>query len=428
MLENKEKSKILLVDDRPENLLALESLLDGLNCEMHRATSGKEALLVVLKHDFALILLDVQMPEMDGFEVAEIMRSSKKTQSIPIIFVTAISKEQKYVFKGYEVGAVDYMPKPIDPDILRSKVKVFLQLHEQKKLLEKQAHELEEEITLRKEYEDTLQQINQKLKTANQQKSEFLQFLSMELRAPLSTITGYITLALRNQGGTKNGKSHDILHHAQQATRNLQLLVSDVVDYSQFETKQMELTMEQFDIREIIEECVFIAKELIVEESNELITDIAADLPEIENDYVLVKKIINNILTNAVKLIKTGTILLNVGKIENDGIKLEVILPKTGIDEETLPFLSDPFNHDDSTEENRFSESNISLVITKKFCEMINTNFQIILDEGDTVIFRYELPLKIEPNLNNKLDPERVSFEQNLADKKEIADADDSKE
>ncbi|MDF2544467.1 MAG: diguanylate cyclase response regulator [Herbinix sp.] len=143
---NKDKATILLVDDRPDNLFVLQSLLDNLDCRIVKATSGNEALSIMLDQEIALVLLDVQMPEMDGFEVAELMRGSEKTRYIPIIFVTAISKEQKCIFKGYEVGAVDYLFKPIEPVILQSKVRVFLELYNQKLLIQGQAELLEIKI------------------------------------------------------------------------------------------------------------------------------------------------------------------------------------------------------------------------------------------------------------------------------------------
>ncbi|MBT3878079.1 MAG: diguanylate cyclase [Candidatus Scalindua sp.] len=128
---------ILIVDDKPANLLALRKILVKPGLDIIEATSGNDALALLLKYDFALILLDVQMPDMDGFETAEIIRGNEETKSIPIIFVTAISKEQKYIFEGYEKGAVDYLFKPLDPDILQGKVNVFLELHGQKEALKK---------------------------------------------------------------------------------------------------------------------------------------------------------------------------------------------------------------------------------------------------------------------------------------------------
>lgn len=141
-----ENMNVLIVDDRPENILALESILEGLPLKIFTALSGNDALALMFDTDFSLVLLDVQMPEMNGFEVAELMRSCEKTRSIPIIFVTAINKEQKYVFKGYELGAVDYLFKPIEPLVLKSKIKVFIEIYKQKNLLQKQAYLLEQKI------------------------------------------------------------------------------------------------------------------------------------------------------------------------------------------------------------------------------------------------------------------------------------------
>jgi PAS domain S-box-containing protein len=145
MITIKEKliAKILVVDDREENLFAMEKILKTLGCEIYKAHSGNEAMSFTLRHEFALILLDVNMPEMNGFELAEILRGNKKTKLIPIIFVTAIDKEDASVFKGYETGAVDFLFKPVNTDILLSKVKVFIELDLQKKALESIKAELE---------------------------------------------------------------------------------------------------------------------------------------------------------------------------------------------------------------------------------------------------------------------------------------------
>ena len=140
------KISILAVDDRPENLLALENLLESPELEIVKAGSGDEALSKTIDHEFALILLDVQMPGMDGYETAELLRSVKKTSKIPIIFVTAANKEDHHVFKGYESGAVDYLLKPLEPVILTSKVKIFIELYKQRILLEEKKRELDAKV------------------------------------------------------------------------------------------------------------------------------------------------------------------------------------------------------------------------------------------------------------------------------------------
>lgn len=153
------QAKILIVDDRKENLIALDALLQSLNVEILQANSGNEALAKVLDHEFALVLLDVQMPEMDGFEVAELMRINPSTQRIPIIFVTAISKEEEYHFKGYQLGAVDYLNKPINPDILKAKVKVFIELWQQREDLRQANQELEKAYLRIKQQEQELREM-----------------------------------------------------------------------------------------------------------------------------------------------------------------------------------------------------------------------------------------------------------------------------
>jgi response regulator RpfG family c-di-GMP phosphodiesterase len=130
------EQRILLVDDYEPNLISLEAILEDEQWELLKATSGIDALKLLLEKEVSLVLLDVQMPEMDGFEVAAMMRKNPRTQTVPIIFLTAISKEDKYIYQGYQAGAVDYLCKPINPTILRSKVEFFMKLDKQKKELE----------------------------------------------------------------------------------------------------------------------------------------------------------------------------------------------------------------------------------------------------------------------------------------------------
>ncbi len=195
-MQSMQTAKILLVDDRSENLLALESLLESPGVETVTATSGNEALTHMLGHDFALVLLDVQMPDMDGFETAEFMRSRDTTKDVPIIFVSAVNQDHNYIFKGYEQGAVDYMFKPLDEYILKSKVQIFLNLYRQKKAYEQTTLELSRAV-------DELQKANKTI--VEQQKSvieeERLKLLlqmagatAHEMNQPLTALLGGIDL------------------------------------------------------------------------------------------------------------------------------------------------------------------------------------------------------------------------------------------
>src|SRR5205823_13579356 len=164
---------ILLVDDRPENILALEAALRPLRQELVAAHSGEEALRCLLSDEFAVILLDVQMPGMDGFETAAHIKERERSCHIPIIFLTAISRELHQQLRGYEVGAVDYISKPYDPWVLRSKVSVFIDLYKKSRLLQEQAADLAK---------------------ANRELDEFAEMLSHDLRSPLVAVAGYLEL------------------------------------------------------------------------------------------------------------------------------------------------------------------------------------------------------------------------------------------
>jgi len=164
--------KILIVDDQSANLLAMEGLLEEMDADLLTASSGHEALALMLKHEFALVLLDVQMPDMDGFETASLMRGMKQTRHQPIIFVTAINKEDEHIFRGYDAGAVDYLFKPVSPVILRSKVDIFLKINRQQHLLEKKTMELDQKVEELLVLKAQLEETNQQLEQANQQLEE----------------------------------------------------------------------------------------------------------------------------------------------------------------------------------------------------------------------------------------------------------------
>jgi two-component system, cell cycle response regulator len=186
--------KILIVDDRIENLVALEKTLADLDTEVVKATSGEKALVALLEHTVALILLDVQMPDMDGFETAALIRSNEETRHIPIIFVTAISKDQKHVFSGYASGAVDYLFKPLDPDILRSKVKVFLALDRQRAMIARTNEELKAANGKIIEQQKALVK-EERLKVLLQMAGA----TAHELNQPLTSLLGNIDLIRLNQ-------------------------------------------------------------------------------------------------------------------------------------------------------------------------------------------------------------------------------------
>ena len=189
-----QKPLVLLVDDRPENLLALEGVLEPLDLELKRAASGEEALREVLRHEPALIVMDVQMPGLDGFETAQHILSRERTASIPIIFLTAISREQEHQLRGYGIGAVDYVSKPFDPDILRAKVRVLVEHSVLRRTVAEQAEQLALRLEERDRAQAALAKQTHELERSNAELERFAGAAARALRDPLLTAMGFLDL------------------------------------------------------------------------------------------------------------------------------------------------------------------------------------------------------------------------------------------
>ena len=225
--------KCLIVDDLEENLLALGALLKGPNVELLRAQSGRQALELLLEHDVALALVDVQMPEMDGFELAELMRGTDRTRHVPIIFVTAGEHEQRRVFQGYDLGAVDFLYKPIDPHILRSKVKVFFQLHEQRRQLAEQLQALSETLRMNE---------------------MFTAILSHDLRNPLNAVLTGAELLLRT---TQDETTRKVSERIRSSGQRMTTLVNDILDLARWRVGAgIALSLERIDLGALLERLV----------------------------------------------------------------------------------------------------------------------------------------------------------------------------
>lgn len=224
-----EPVNILLVDDLEENLLSLEALLrrDGLT--LLKARSGEQALELLLRHDMALALLDVQMPGMDGFELAELMRGNERARHIPIIFLTAGTTDERRRFRGYEAGAVDFLQKPIEPDILRSKANVFLDLYRQRQQLAAQRDALEAQAETLKRFEAlTRQQLAQEQETARL-REQFIAVLGHDLRNPVAAVGGAARI-LRRQ--PQDEQSLEVISLMEKSVGRMSRLIDDVMDFA----------------------------------------------------------------------------------------------------------------------------------------------------------------------------------------------------
>ncbi|MEA2828868.1 MAG: hypothetical protein QOG43_3307 [Actinomycetota bacterium] len=194
-------TRVLIVDDRPDNLLALEATLEPLDIEVTRAESGPDALRHLLNDDFAVILLDVQMPGMDGFETARLIKTRARSSNVPIIFLTAISREAEHQLRGYEAGAVDYLSKPFDPEVLRSKVAVFMALHQQARTIEDQNRQLAQRLEERDRAQAALGRHAAELQRSNAELDRFASLVGHDLLEPLHVMGGLLELLGDRHGG-----------------------------------------------------------------------------------------------------------------------------------------------------------------------------------------------------------------------------------
>ncbi len=224
-----DRVNILLVDDQPANLVALEAMLQGLGQNLIKAESGREALKWLLTHEFAVILLDVKMPEMDGFETATIIRQRDKSRHTPILFLTAADNTQKHAVRGYAVGAVDYLVKPVIPEFVRSKVAVFVELAKKSELLRRQTQLLVESEQAALELAETRAELVRDLEHKNRELESFSYAVSHDLRAPLRRIDSFSRAVLESQGEKLEATGRRYLERVREASQHMSQLIDDVL-------------------------------------------------------------------------------------------------------------------------------------------------------------------------------------------------------
>jgi len=398
------QASILLVDDRPENLLALRAILEPLDCTLIEAHSGTQALKYLLGHEFALILMDVQMPGLDGFETAELIKEREKTRHIPIIFVTALSKEQHYVFRGYTSGAVDYISKPFDPDILRSKVAIFVELWTRGEALQRQAGLVARHEQLEREHE-LAQRERALAEKASRAKSEFIAGISHELRTPLNAILGFSKLLLNPRVGPLNEDqrtyTQDVVHSAE----HLLGLINDILDLSKIEAGKMTLDEGQWSVPEMLESSLVIVRDRALEHALRLSLEVApeaAAIGPLAGDPRKIKQVLFNLLSNAVKFtLNGGSIVASAQVEEDDGLKwIEISVRDSGIGiaPENQERIFAAFEQVDSSYTRSQQGTGLGLALTKRIVEMHGGTIELrsTLGQGSTFCFR--LPARpVEP-------------------------------
>ena len=224
-----DRVNILLVDDQPANLIALEAMLQGLGQNLIKAESGREALKWLLTHEFAVILLDVKMPDMDGFETATLIRERDKSRHTPILFLTAADKSQDHAVRGYAVGAVDYLVKPVVPEFVRSKVAVFVELAKKSELLRRQTRLLLESEQAALELAETRAELVRDLEHKNRELESFSYAVSHDLQAPLRRIDSFSRAVLESQGDKLDEPGRRYLERVREASQHMAQLIDDVL-------------------------------------------------------------------------------------------------------------------------------------------------------------------------------------------------------
>ncbi|MDQ3940038.1 MAG: ATP-binding protein [Actinomycetota bacterium] len=309
------RANILLVDDRPDNLLALEAALEPLNQNLVKASSGEEALRMLLKQEVAVILLDVQMPGLDGFDTAAEIKKREKTKDIPIIFLTAISREPHHALRGYSTGAVDYLAKPFDPWVLRAKVAVFVDLYEKNALLKQQAVLLAQRLEERERAERALEEKAQELERSNADLAQFAYVASHDLQEPLRVMDGYLSLLKDSYGDGSAEEAVGLIERIEKSTARMDRLIQDLLAYARVgtETRPFEPT----DLNEVVSFAMG-NLEIAVKEAEATINQ--SELPTVQGDQGQLIQLFQNLVGNAIKFRGDRPPRIDIAAEPGDGV------------------------------------------------------------------------------------------------------------
>jgi signal transduction histidine kinase len=333
-----EKVSILVVDDRADKLLAYEVMLADLKQNIVCARSGKEALRHLLKKDFAAILLDVNMPGMDGFETAALIRQRQRSETTPILFVSAINDTVNHISHGYSLGAVDYILTPVVPDILRAKIAVFVDLFKKTEQIKRQAEEREKLVR----EQAVAEHARVEAERASAEKDRFLAMLSHELRTPLTPVLASVA-TLEQDGNVPEGMQECL----QLIRRNVELearLIDDLLDLTRIGKGKVQLSFEVVDAHTLLRNAIEICQLEIDQKKLELRTELQASEIFLRADPARLQQIFWNLIKNAVKFTPTGGKLAIWTGNNGDGqFQIQVEDSGCGIEPETLPGIFHPF-------------------------------------------------------------------------------------
>ncbi len=367
---------ILIVDDKFENIIALKRILEKHLFEVDSALSGEEALKKVLKNNYELIILDVQMPGLDGFEVAESISGYSKTKDIPIIFLSAVNVNKQFISKGYASGGRDYLVKPFDPDVLVLKVKTFIKLYGQTRELQNMQQVLVEEIEFRKQAERT--------------KDEFISMASHELKTPLTSIKGYMQMVDRSVERDLKEEAKKYIERTRQQLEKLNILIDDLLDTSKIASGKLEFINKVYDIDPIVENAVDIIRQTYP--SHNIIKTGLADV-RVYGDQIRIEQVILNYLTNAIKYSPDSTeILFDVSVLSPDEVMINVTDSGIGIPKDKQASLFTKFYRVEESS-NRFQGLGMGLYICAEIIKRHHGRYGVDSEPGKGSSFYFTLPV-----------------------------------
>lgn len=366
---------ILIVDDSRENIISLKKVLEKNNFEVDTASSGEEALKKVLKRSYVLIILDVQMPGMDGFEVAEAISGYSKAKETAIIFLSAASSNIKLITRGYSSGGLDYITKPVDVNVLLLKVKTFYRIYEQSRALNEMQNALLEEIEFRKE--------------AERKKDEFISIASHELKTPLTSIKGYIQLLERSidKGDIPTVKNR--LYKVQDHIEKLNILVADLLDISKIESGKLKFNKKYFAIDPLLDNIIEVMQQ---SHPDFRIVKTESVCENVFGDEMRIEQVIINFITNAIKY-SPGTHEIQIFSRLCDG-KIYIAVKDFGIgmSKEHQQKVFGKFYRVEETSE-RFQGLGIGLFICQQIIQRHKGTIGVKSEPGKGSQFYFYLPL-----------------------------------
>lgn len=359
-MQGENSAEILVVDDNPANLVAIESALGELGARVVRANSGAEALRLLLERDFALVLLDVKMPTLDGFETARLIRARKRSSHTPIIFVTAYGRDDSEVLAAYALGAVDFLFKPIVPEVLCAKASVFVELQSRTAEVERQAEQIREherreheralaEERSRWEANAMLRQMEQ-LAESDRRKDRFLALLSHELRNPIVPIMAGLEL-LRDRFSSEPSQVDDSMRRTRDVldkqVHHLARLVDDLLDISRISSGKIELRKAPVPLREVVEQAVATSQPIITSHRHQLQVDLPEEPLWILGDGVRLVQVLSNLLNNAARYTPDGGQIQVRGRRHDARVEVSVIDNGRGIGTEFLSRVFEAFSQEE---------------------------------------------------------------------------------